>query len=188
MYPAQLSLIVVQLTSVRAKMGVPCRTSTLDHSRDKGRALSRANAQVHREAATVMEIEQNSVITRTRNVRPRPPPGESMTTPKMYGRACPTGAAKMSSKGGRVAQMGMMKNRPAIPPTGTHREMALGSLVVGSPHSSAIEVIMPRAEKLQICKDSFQGEVFAVEYTHVYAAGSMPIKKENPPQPDREVS
>lgn len=129
-------------------MGVPCRVSTLDHSRDKGKALSRANAHVHREAATVMEIEQNSVMTRTRNVRPSPPPGESMTTPKIYGRACPTGAPRMSSNGGIVAQIGIMKNRPAIPPTGTHNDMAFGSFVVGSPHSSAIDVIMPIAENL----------------------------------------
>ena len=177
-----------QLTSVRAQMGVPCRVSTLDQSRDRGRALSRANAHVHREAATVIEIEQNSVMTRTRNVRPSPPPGESMTTPKIYGRACPTGAANMSSRGGRVAHMGIMKKRPAIPPTGTHSDMAFGSFVVGSPHSSAMDVIIPIAENLHICE--YIAQVFPgnIENTHVYAAGSMPMKNENPPQPEREVS
>lgn len=97
-----------------------------------------------------MEIEQNSVMTRTSNVRPNPPPGESMTTPKMYGSACPTGAPSMSSRGGRVAQIGMMKKSPAIPPTGTHSDMAFGNFVVGSPHSSAMDVIIPIAENLQI--------------------------------------
>lgn len=76
------------------------------------------------------------------------------------------GAERMSSSGGRVAQMGLdfhfensavgwggrgthvIKNNPAMPPTGTHRAMALGSLVVGSSHSSAIDDIMPIAEKL----------------------------------------
>lgn len=169
-------------------MGVPCRTSTFDQSLDKGRALSRANAQVHRDAATVIEIEQNRVMTRTRNVRPSPPPGESMTTPKMYGRACPTGAARMSSRGGRVAQMGMMKKRPAIPPTGTHRDMAFGSFVVGSPHSSAMDVIMPRAENLHICKDDAKVVPSGIKLTYVYAAGRMPMKNEKPPQPDRDVS
>lgn len=139
------------LTNVRAKIGVPCRVSTLDQSRDKGKALSRANAHVQREAATVIEMEQNSVMTSTRNVRPSPPPGESMTTPKMYGRACPTGAPRMSSKGGKVAQIGIMKKRPAIPPTGTHSDMAFGSFVVGSPHSSAMDVIIPIAENLHAC-------------------------------------
>lgn len=42
----------------------------------------------------------------------------------------------------------MMKNSPAMPPTGTHSERALGSFVVGSSHSSAIDEIMPSAEKL----------------------------------------
>lgn len=42
----------------------------------------------------------------------------------------------------------MMKNNPAMPPTGTHSEIALGSFVVGSSHSSAIEAIIPNAEKL----------------------------------------
>lgn len=169
-------------------MGVPCRMSTWDQSRDKGRALSRANAQVHRDAATVIEIEQNSVMTRTRNVRPSPPPGESMTTPKMYGRACPTGAARMFSRGGRVAQMGMMKKRPAIPPTGTHSDMAFGSFVVGSPHSSAMDVIIPIAENLYTCKDAFKVYSNGIGVTYVYAAGRIPMKNEKPPQPDRDVS
>jgi hypothetical protein len=34
---------------------------------------------------------------------------------------------------------------------GTHREMALGSFTVGSPHSSAMEVIIPIAENLPVC-------------------------------------
>lgn len=77
------------------------------------------------------------------------------------------GAARIFSRGGRVAQMGlallsvwkghcslvgeeahMMKNKPAMPPTGTHNASALGSLVVGSSHSSAMDEIMPSAEKL----------------------------------------
>ena len=39
-------------------------------------------------------------------------------------------------------------NVPAIPPTGTHKEMALGTLIAGSAHSSAILEIMPIAEKV----------------------------------------
>lgn len=42
----------------------------------------------------------------------------------------------------------MMKNKPAIPPTGTHNDIAFGSFVVGSSHSSAIDAIMPSAENL----------------------------------------
>jgi len=160
-------------------MGVPCRVSTLDQSRDKGKALSRANAHVHLDAATVIEIEQNSVMIRMRNVRP---------TPKMYGRACPTGAPSMSSNGGIVAQMGMIKKRPAIPPTGTHSDMAFGSFVVGSPHSSAMDVIIPIAENLHLYKYSSQIDSNSRETTYVYAAGSMPMKNENPPQPERDVS
>lgn len=118
-------------------------------------ALLRAKAHVHRDAATVMDVEQKSVMTRTRNVKPSPPPGESMTTPKMYGRACWTGAFRMSSRGGIVAQMGTIKNSPAMPPTGTHRDMALGSFVVGSPHSSAMNMIMPMAENLAGCQREF---------------------------------
>lgn len=38
----------------------------------------------------------------------------------------------------RVTQMGMMKNRPAIPPTRIHRLIALGTLVRGLAHSSAL--------------------------------------------------
>lgn len=82
------------------------------------------------------------------------------------------GAVRMSSRGGSVAQMGldsmsiwtscsgdgekgverahMMKNKPAMPPTGTQRDRAFGSLVVGSSHSSAIDDIMPIAEKLVV--------------------------------------
>lgn len=44
----------------------------------------------------------------------------------------------------------MMKKRPARPPTGTHREMALGSFTVGLSTSSAIEVIIPSAENLSV--------------------------------------
>jgi len=64
------------------------------------------------------------------------------------GRTWPSGAARRSSSGGRVAQMGMMKNKPAMPPTGTQRARALGSLTVTSPHSSAMDVIMPMAENV----------------------------------------
>lgn len=42
----------------------------------------------------------------------------------------------------------LTKNRPAMHPTGTANESARGSLTVASPHSSAIDVIMPMAEKL----------------------------------------
>lgn len=66
-----------------AQMGAPWRESTLDQRRSSGIALSRENAQVHRDAATVAEMEQKKVMTRTRKVKPRPPPGESMTLLKM---------------------------------------------------------------------------------------------------------
>lgn len=81
------SSIWTTVVNTRDQIGVPWRVSTLDHSRETGMALSRAKAHVHRDAATVMEIEQNSVMTSTRNVKPRPPPGEPITTPKMYGNA-----------------------------------------------------------------------------------------------------
>lgn len=68
----------------------------------------------------------------------------------------------MSSKGGNVKQIGKMKKSPAMPPTGTQRLRAIGTFLVGSATSSAIEEIIPIAEK-------------------VYAAGSRPIKNENPP-------
>jgi len=75
----------------------------------------------------------------------------------------------MSARGGRVAQIGRMKKRPAMPPTGTQRDMALGTLIAGSLTSSAMEEIMPMAEK-------------------VYAAGRRPMKNVKPPQPERLVS
>lgn len=52
------------------------------------------------------------------------------------------------TSGGWVWLAYMMKKRPAMPPTGTQRAMALGSLTVGLSTSSAIEVIMPSAENL----------------------------------------
>ena len=87
----------------------------------------------------------------------------------MYGRACPDGDSATSANGGRVAQIGMMKNRPAMPPTGMHNEIALGTFTAGSDTSSAIDEIMPMAE-------------------NVYAAGSNPIRNVKPPHPDKEVS
>jgi hypothetical protein len=73
----------------------------------------------------------------------------------------------LSSQGDAV--WGLTKNKPAMPPTGTQREMALGSFTAGSPHSSAMAETIPIAEK-------------------VYAAGRMPMKKEKPPHPDRVLS
>lgn len=70
----------------------------------------------------------------------------------------------MSVSGGRVKQIGRMKNSPAIPPTGTQRDIAQGTFVAGEVTSSAIEDIMPIALKQ-------------------YAAGRRPMKKEKPPQP-----
>ena len=92
-----------------------------------------------------------------------------MTMLKMYGRAWAAGAVMISSNGGKVTQIGIMKNRPATPPTGTQRDIARGTLIAGSATSSAIEEIMPIAE-------------------NVYAAGKRPMKKVNPPHPEREVS
>lgn len=60
-------------------MGVPCRSSTLDHTLDSGMARSRAKAHVVLEAATVMEMEQNRVMMRTRAVRAIPPALVPMT-------------------------------------------------------------------------------------------------------------
>ena len=37
-----------------------------------------------------------------------------------------------------VTQIGMIKKKPAKPPTGTHRLMAVGTLMLGSAHSSAL--------------------------------------------------
>lgn len=101
------SSICTAVVSTSDQMGVPWRVSTLDQRRETGMALSRAKAQVQRDAATVMEMEQKSVMTSTRKVSPRPPPGEPITTPKMYGRAWAIGASRMSSRGGKVAQMGL---------------------------------------------------------------------------------
>lgn len=131
--------------------------------------MSLASAQVHLEAATVIDILQPSVRTNTKNINPRAPPGAPMTTLKMYGRACAPGAPITSSRGGIVTQMGMMKKRPAIPPTGTQRLIAFGTFTGASWHSSAILEIMPMAEKQ-------------------YAAGRRPMKKVKPPQPEKEVS
>lgn len=55
---------------------------------------------------------------------------------------------RMSARSGMVAQMGMMKKRPAMPPTGTQRDIARGTLTAGSATSSAMEEIMPIAEKV----------------------------------------
>ena len=71
-----------------------------------------------------------------------------MTVWKIYGKAWALGAAMISANGGSVAQIGRMKKSPAIPPTGTQSEMALGTLTVGFEHSSAIDEIMPIAEKV----------------------------------------
>lgn len=75
----------------------------------------------------------------------------------------------MSCSGGRVAQIGMMKNRPAVPPTGTERAIARGTFIAGFVHSSAMEEIIPIAEK-------------------VYAAGRRPMKKVKFPQPAKDLS
>ena len=37
----------------------------------------------------------------------------------------------------------MIKKNPAMPPTGMHNDIALGTLTVGFGHSSAMEAIMP---------------------------------------------
>ena len=68
----------------------------------------------------------------------------------------------MSSSGGRVKQIGKMKKKPANPPTGIHKDIARGNLMVGSATSSAIAESMPMAEK-------------------TYAGGKRPMKKVNPP-------
>lgn len=86
----------------------------------------------------------------------------------------------------------MTKNNPAMPPTGTHNERALGSFVVGSPHSSAMDVIMPSAQKLSYCQHVAKSLIFYCfqdeRDTHVYADGSMPMKNEKPPHPESDVS
>lgn len=51
------------------------------------RAAYLAKAHVARDAATVMETLQKSVMPRTRNMSPKAPPGLPMTTLKMYGKA-----------------------------------------------------------------------------------------------------
>lgn len=94
------SNIWTTVTRAKAQTGTPRRLSTLDHSGEPGIASSRAKAQVHREAATVMLIEQRTVMTSTRNMRPRPPPGDPITVWKMKGKACAPGALTMSVKGG----------------------------------------------------------------------------------------
>ena len=47
-----------------------------------------------------------------------------------------------------VKGLRLTKDKPAIPPTGTQSDIALGSFTVGSPHSSAMDDIMPIAENL----------------------------------------
>lgn len=141
------SSICTTVTRMRAFSGTPRVVLTVAKTEEQGSARSRAKAHVQRDAATVMEMLQKRVMTRTRNVRPRPAPGEPMTIWKMYGRAWPAGAPMMAVRGGRVAQRGMMKKRPAMPPTGTHRVIARGTLMAGASHSSAMAEIMPMAEK-----------------------------------------
>lgn len=102
-------------------------------------------------------------------MRANPPPGVPMTRAKMYGSACAAGAAITSASGGIVKLMGRMNSKPQKPPRGTQRLMARGTLTVGSLHSSAIELIIPRA-------------------LNVYAAGNRPMKKVKPPQPLNDVS
>jgi hypothetical protein len=68
-----------------------------------------------------------------------------------------------------VTQIGMIKKRPAMPPTGTQRLIAFGTLTDASWHSSAMLEIIPMAEKQ-------------------YAAGRRPMKKVKLPQPAKEVS
>lgn len=93
---------------MRAIMGVPWRLSTLLHSLERGMARSRAKAHVVLEAATVMEMEQKRVTMRTRAVRAMPPALVPITRWKIMGRTWPRGAARRSSSGGRVAQIGMI--------------------------------------------------------------------------------
>lgn len=68
-----------------------------------------------------------------------------------------------------MKQIGRMKNNPAVPPTGTQRLIARGTLMDGSDTSSAMDEIMPIAE-------------------NVYAAGNRPMKKVKSPQPENDVS
>lgn len=103
---------------------------------------------MQREAAVVMLIEQNIVITSTKKIRARPPPGLPITRAKIYGRAWPAGAALISASGGSVKQMGRTKSSPQNPPTGMQSEIARGTFTVGSAHSSAIDDIIPSAEKV----------------------------------------
>lgn len=56
-------------------MGTPKRAETRDHRAAPGTASSREMAQVQRDAALVMLMEQKRVMARTRKMRPRPPPG-----------------------------------------------------------------------------------------------------------------
>ena len=60
-------------------------------------------------------------------------------------------------------------NRPAIAEIGMLKHSAFGNWISGSFTSSAMLAIMPTA-------------------AYVYAAGSKPIKKLNPPQPDKDLS
>lgn len=98
----------IRVVSASAKIGVPWRSSILDHRLAKGIALSRANAHVVLEAATVMDMEQNKVMMSTSKVRAMAPPGDPITLPKMYGSACPTGAPRISANSGSVAHKGII--------------------------------------------------------------------------------
>ena len=69
------SSICTMVRRKRAQMGTPKRGETRDHRAAPGTASSREMAQVQRDAALVMLMEQKRVMARTRKMRPRPPPG-----------------------------------------------------------------------------------------------------------------
>jgi len=75
--------ICTMVTRMRALNGTPSLLLTFEKNLEPGMASSRANAHVQRDAATVMEMEQNMVIIRTRKVSANPPPGEPITMWKM---------------------------------------------------------------------------------------------------------
>ena len=60
----------IRVTSATARTGMPRRSSTLDQTEDRGTALSRAKAQVVREAATVIEMDAKKVMMRISTVNP----------------------------------------------------------------------------------------------------------------------
>lgn len=73
MRPSSIWTIV---TRAREYTGTERRFETMAKSFAPGMASSRAKAQVQRDAATVMEMEQKAVTPRTRKTKPKPPPGE----------------------------------------------------------------------------------------------------------------